>query len=244
MHRSRPFRRSSLSASLSVLLLALLCQGTVQAQESPVDEGAEKARAEKMREEAKALREAAEVRFKADEIACYERFLVNSCIDRVRQRHVEDTRQARALDLEAGRIELAEKNRRYAERMAGQAEQAPQKAVEKAEQEARNRADSEARLRALADKDAGRIEREQEGKSRALHEAEARQSKEAADARRRAAEAAAAAQRASQAESDRRAYKERAAKAAEKRAEKAEKLKQADGAKTPAKAAEPLMPGR
>lgn len=244
MRRSRPSCRSSHSARLSVLLLALLCQGAVQAQETPVDEAAEKARAEKMRDEAKALREAAEVRFKADEITCYERFLVNRCIDRVRQRHVEDIRQARALDLEAGRIDLAEKNRRYADRLAGQAEQAPQKAVEKAEQEARNRADSEARLRALADKDAERVKREQEGQSRALHEAESRQAKEAADARRRATEAAASAQRASQAESDRRAYKERAAKAAEKRAEKAAKLKQSEDGKFPAKAVEPLTPAR
>ncbi len=217
-------RRPPFAVRLSSLLLALCFHGAAVAEEAPVvDPVTEAARAEKMRVEAKALSDVAEARFLQEEIACYERFLVNRCIDQARQRRVEEVRKARAINLEAGRIDLAEKNRRFAERQAEQADVAPKKAIERSEQEARNRADSEARLRDLSEKDAARIQREQEGKSRGLKEAEARNRHNAAEASRRAGEAAAAASRAEQAASSREDYEERARKAAEKKAEKARK---------------------
>lgn len=220
MRLCRPFP----AARLSTLLLALCFHGSVGAQEaSAVDPATEIARAEKMREEGKALHDVAEARFAQEEAACYERFLVNRCIDQARQRRVTEIRKARALNVEAGRIDLAEKNRRFAERQAEQEELASKKAIERSEQEARTRADSETRLRNLSEKDAARIQREQEGKSRALREAEARNRHEAAQASRRSSEAAAAARRAEQAAASREDYDERARKAADKKAEKAKK---------------------
>ncbi|HQX07318.1 MAG TPA: hypothetical protein PKZ19_11035 [Zoogloea sp.] len=224
-----------LSACLSSLLLALV-MGPVQAEEAavPSDPAAELARAGKLKSEAASLRSAADARFNAEEIACYERFLVNRCIDESRARRVADVRKARELDNEAGRIELAEKNRRFNERQAEEARDAPKKAVERAEQEARNRADSESRLRQFSEKDAARVKREQDGKSQAMQAAADRNRKDAADARRRAAEARAAEGRAEQAKSDRTDYDERARKAAEKKAEKARKAAsgQSSGADT------------
>mgnify|MGYP000334859320 CR=1 FL=1 len=191
-------------------------------------------------DEAAAIREAATLRFSDEEIACYARFLVNRCIDQARGRRVEAIRQARALDTEADAIELAEKNRRFTERMDDQAANAPQKAIERAELEAKNRADSEARLRQLSEKDADRVKREQDAKTRGMLEAEARHRHEAEQARRRADEATAAAQRAEQARSDREDYDERARKAAEKKAEQ-EKKNAAPGGKP---AADSLLPTR
>jgi len=208
-------------ARLSALSLAFLFNGFALGADAPsADPAAEMARAAAMRDEASALRGAAEARFSDEEIACYARFLVNRCLDKARERRVVEIRKARQLDLEAGRIELADKNRRFAERQAEQAETAPQKAIERSEQEARNRADSETRLRNLSEKDADRVKREQDAKSRGLIEAEERHRHEAAEAQRRADEASAAAQRAEQARSDREDYAERARKAAEKKAEK------------------------
>ncbi len=208
-------------ARLSALSLAFLFNGFALGADAPeADPAAEMARAATMRDEASALRGAAEARFSDEEIACYARFLVNRCLDKARERRVVEIRKARQLDLEAGRIELADKNRRFAERQAEQAETAPQKAIERSEQEARNRADSETRLRNLSEKDADRVKREQDAKSRGLIEAEERHRFEAAEAQRRADEASAAAQRAEQARSDREDYAERARKAAEKKAEK------------------------
>ncbi len=229
-----------LSACLSSLLLAALAGGPARAQEAavPADPAAELARAEKLKTEAATLRRAAEVRFKTEEIACYERFLVNRCIDESRARRVADVRKAREMDNEAGRIELAEKNRRFNERKADEARDAPTKAVERAEQEARNRADSETRLRQFSEKDAARVKREQDGKSQAMQAAADRNRKDTADARRRAAEARAAESRAEQAKSDKAYYNERAVKAAEKKAEKARK---AESGKPSGDAAAPLL---
>lgn len=208
-------------ARLSALSLAFLFNGLVLGADAPeADPAAEMARAATMRDEASALRSTAEARFSDEEIGCYARFLVNRCLDQARERRVVEIRKARQLDLEAGRIELADKNRRFAERQAEQAEVAPQKAIERSEQEARNRADSETRLRNLSEKDADRVKREQDAKSRGLIEAEERHRHEAAEAQRRADEASAAAQRAEQARSDREDYEERARKAAEKKVEK------------------------
>lgn len=208
-------------ACLSALSLAFLFNGFALGADAPeADPAAEMARAATMRDEASALRGAAEARFSDEEIACYSRFLVNRCLDQARERRVVEIRKARQLDLEAGRIELADKNRRFAERQAEQAETAPQKAIERSEEEARNRADSETRLRNLSEKDADRVKREQDAKSRGLIEAEERHRHEAAEAQRRADEASAAAQRAEQARSDREDYAERARKAAEKKVEK------------------------
>ena len=233
MRRSRLFPLSC----LATLMFALSPAGPARADEAPVPD---LARAATLHSDASAIREAATLRFSDEEIACYARFLVNRCIDQARERRVEAIRRARALDTEADAIELAEKNRRFTERMDEQAANAPQKAVERAELEAKNRADSEARLRQLSEKDADRVKREQDAKTRGMLEAEARHRHEAEQARRRADEATAAAQRAEQARSDREDYDERARKAAEKKAEQ-EKKNAAPGAKP---AADSLLPTR
>lgn len=214
MRQPRSFRPS-------VLLLALFFHGFAQAEDvSKADHANARLRSEKLRTEAAGLRDAAEARFLEEHIACYQRFLVNRCIDQARERRVLEIRKARALDLEASRIDLADKNVRFDERQAEEAEAAPRKAVERAELEARNRAETEERLRNLSEKDAQRIKNEQDAKSRALLDAEERNRHEAAEAQRRAAEAEAAAKRAEQARSDRQDYDERARKAAEKKASK------------------------
>ena len=233
MRRSRLFRLFPLS-SLATLMFALPPAGLARADEAP-----DLARAAALHSEAAAIREAATLRFSDEEIACYARFLVNRCIDQARARRVESIRQARALDTEADAIELADKNRRFAERMAEQEASAPRKAVERAEQEAKNRAESEARLREFSEKNAERTKLEQDAKTRGMQEAEARHRREADQARRRAEEAAAAAQRAEQARSDKADYEERARKAAEKKAEK--ERKNAAGAPP---ATDALLPGK
>jgi len=208
--------RPTVSAALCALFLA----GPALAADEPAPD---MARAAALRTEAGTIRDAAEARFIDEEIGCYKRFLVNRCLDQAKERRVLEIRRARQMDLEAGRIELADKNRRYTERKAEEAAAAPRQAVERAETEARNRAETEERLRRLSEKDAERIRNEQEAKSRGMREAEERNRHEAAEAKRRADEAEAAARRAEQARGDKADYEERAAKNAEKKAEKARK---------------------
>lgn len=210
---------------------ALFAAVTLPAIAAEAEPAPDLAHAAHLREDATRIRDAAEARFAEDEPACYKRFLVNRCLDQAKDRRVLEIRRARQMDLEAGRIELADKNRRYAERKAEQSADAPQKAVERAQTEARNRAENEARLRNLSEKDGERIRQEQEAKTRGVLEAEARHRKEAADAQRRAEEAQAAADRAEKARTDKAAYEERAVKNAEKKAEKAKKAAEQQPAK-------------
>lgn len=213
---------------LQISLLLTLCAAGMSAAlaQTAAEPLPDLARADRLKVDAEQIRKVAEERYLDEEIACYERFLVNRCIDKARERRVVEIRRAREMDVEAGRIELAERNRRYAERKAEEAANAPAKALERSEQEARNRAESEARLKELAEKDAARIQREQEGKLRAQQETEARQRHDAAEAVRRKKEAADARLRAEKAIQDKADYEERAKKAAESKAEKDKKKQQ------------------
>jgi colicin import membrane protein len=71
--------------------------------------------ARELHERASALRTEAEVRFAAAEPACYERFLVNRCLDRARRERLDSIREARALEIQARRIELADRRRQAEE---------------------------------------------------------------------------------------------------------------------------------
>lgn len=74
--------------------------------------------------EAKALRQAADENFKAQEKACYEKFLVNHCIDQARKERLERIRQARALEAEARQLKLAEREQAAAATLDKQAQSA------------------------------------------------------------------------------------------------------------------------
>lgn len=67
------------------------------------------AEAAAMQAEAKNLRDLAESEFRTTEPGCYERFMVNRCLDQARALRLERIRTARALEIEARRIELGHK---------------------------------------------------------------------------------------------------------------------------------------
>lgn len=68
-------------------------------------------RARAMIAEGEQLREAAETRFRQTEIACYDKFLVNYCLDRARKARNEEISKARELEIGGKRMELAERRR-------------------------------------------------------------------------------------------------------------------------------------
>ncbi|MCK0505992.1 hypothetical protein [Aromatoleum anaerobium] len=75
---------------------------------------ADLAHAERLRDEARALRAAADDALRRAEPACYERFLVNRCIAQAKEARLDRIRKARAIEAEASRLELAEKQRQAA----------------------------------------------------------------------------------------------------------------------------------
>ena len=106
--RLRPL---TLAVCLSSLCFTAL---PASAEEAPVvDPAAEVARAKVLKDEASTLRKSAEARFAEEEAACYQRFLVNRCIDQARERRVADVRKARAAVESAGHDVSSAKGARW-----------------------------------------------------------------------------------------------------------------------------------
>ncbi len=160
----------------------------------------------RLKNEAKALRDQAEADYHAAQPVCYERFLVNRCIDEAKQTRLEAIRHARQLESEARKIDLAEKQQAVSERtpsaeISNPSAPSPDAAIGPATEAERIRAE-----RAAAAKQA---------------EAQARAERAAADAERaskRTAAEAEAAGRAEQAARDRARYEERIRQYEEKKA--------------------------
>ena len=96
------------------LILAALLSQALFAHAAESDDVMQRARA--MIEEGKQLREAAETRFREAEIACYDTFFVNHCLDRARKARTAEIQKARALETGGKRMELEERRRIVSER--------------------------------------------------------------------------------------------------------------------------------
>lgn len=172
---------------LSWLLMLVACAAAAET---------DRERAERLQDEAKALRTQAEERHRAAEAACYGRFLVNRCIKQANEARLEDVQRAREMENEASRIELAEKQRRAAEagRIAGEGPTTPAAPAESVD--------------IVPDAQIEVLRRSREAEAAREEEAaiEARRQKDAAKAQARAKAEAEAAERAAQAARDRERY--------------------------------------
>lgn len=194
--------------SLLCLLLALAAPHLHAADGTAAESDAE--RSSRLKDEAKALRDQAEATFAATEPECYARILVNRCLDQAKQERLGTIRHARALEAEARKLDLAERQRTAAEsgRSSTDAPLAPSAPSP----------DGDAVVRPAPEAEATRAER-QGALERA--EAEARAGRAARDAERakqRSAAEAEAAKRAEQATQDRARYEERLREYEEKKA--------------------------
>lgn len=184
---------------------------------------AERARAEVLEAEGKALRAEAEATYEATVPGCYDRFFVNRCIDQAKKKRLETVQRARALEAESRRITLAERQRVAAEAGA-RADRPLTPAAPNAlpATPATQPAAPSADTRIAPSPEAERIRTEREANTRAA-ETEAASKRATADAeraaeRRQAEEAAAA--RARQAAEDRARYDERIRKYEAEQAQK------------------------
>lgn len=199
----------------SGLFAALLATAALPAHAQTPDESAraaERARAEALEAEGKVLRAEAEATYEATVPGCYEKFLVNRCIDQAKKQRLQTIQRARELEAQSRRITLAERQRAAAEAGA-RAERPLTPATPSAlpatpsTQPGAPSADT----RIAPSPEAERIRAEREANTRAA-EAQAARTRAATDAeraaeRRQAEEAAAA--RARQAAEDRARYDER-----------------------------------
>ena len=210
----------------SGLFAALLATAALPAHAQTPDEAAraaERARAEALEAEGKALRAEAEATYEATVPGCYDRFFVNRCIDQAKKKRLETVQRARALEAESRRITLAERQRVAAEAGA-RADRPLTPAAPNAlpATPATQPAAPSADTRIAPSPEAERIRAEREANTRAA-ETEAASKRATADAeraaeRRQAEEAAAA--RARQAAEDRARYDERIRKYEAEQAQK------------------------
>ena len=210
----------------SGLFAALLATAALPAHGQTPDEAAraaERARAEALEAEGKALRAEAEATYEATVPGCYDRFFVNRCIDQAKKKRLETVQRARALEAESRRITLAERQRVAAEAGA-RADRPLTPAAPNAlpATPATQPAAPSADTRIAPSPEAERIRAQREANTRAA-ETEAASKRATADAeraaeRRQAEEAAAA--RARQAAEDRARYDERIRKYEAEQAQK------------------------
>ena len=221
--RSRALDGVTVTPTL-VLLAALLLPAPLWAQgDDAAQREAERARAEALEAEGRAMRAEAEATYEATVPGCYEKFMVNRCIDQAKKRRLETIQRARELEAESRRLTLAERQRVAAE--AGARAERPltpaaPAAVPSTPAAAVSAPQPDARI--APSPEAGRIRAERETATRAA-ETEAARTRAAADAaraaeRRKAEEAAA--NRAQQAAEDRARYDERIRKYEEEQAQK------------------------
>ncbi len=157
----------------------------------------------------KALRDQAEADYRAAVPGCYERFLVNRCIDQAKQARLEAVQRARQMESEARRLDLAEKQRALAARPADAAAPAQ---VEPAAPS------PDAAIAPAPEADRIRAERAGTARQAEVQAGAERAAADAQRARKRAAAEAEAAGRAEQAARDRARYEERIRQYEEKKA--------------------------
>jgi len=153
--------------------------------------------AQALRVRAEILKSEAEKRYEVDKAACYQKFLVNDCLDAARKTYTKSLVEARELD-KVGRDVEREAHRKEVEaKEAARAAEAPQRAAEQEAQVGRYRAEEAEKAAERQHKLADKAKQAEEGRRKTAAEQAARQEKLAKrareDAERAAKKAAAAA---------------------------------------------------
>jgi colicin import membrane protein len=126
-----------------------------------------------------------EVRYVAEQRACYERFFVTACMEAAKERHHDALEQVRPVEVEAEKFKrqqrVAERDKALAEKRAQEAAEAPERAerqreseratAEKAAERTRQAAEAQASEKELAANTARRTAENQERLQRANAEA-------------------------------------------------------------------------
>src|SRR5690606_1809591 len=109
------FPYTTLFRSLFAAVLASAILPAHAQTEDAAARAAERARAEALEADGKALRAEAEATYEATVPGCYDRFFVNRCIDQAKKKRLETVKRARELEAESRRLTLAERQRVAAE---------------------------------------------------------------------------------------------------------------------------------
>jgi colicin import membrane protein len=124
-------------------LLLCLSAGTALAQQAetpaPEDRAVRLERAQRLHEQATAIRDEADRQHAAAQPGCWKKFLVSSCIENTDNARRAENIKARELDKQARDIEREVKREDIAEREAKRSAEAPEKAAAAAAKAEKNR---------------------------------------------------------------------------------------------------------
>lgn len=222
-----------------LLLLLTLVAAPVLADESVSRDAADLARAKALRDQASEAYVGIDRERKEGEARCARKFLVNRCLDQLREDLNKREQEAKALQVEAGKLERGVKAREVAAREATREIDHPTRVRQQEQQGVQYKAqqagkqDDQTKRRAEHDKAIT------EGPARAKQLKADRAARDAALAKKRDTDAKAATQRATQAKEDYERYEERRKEFEQRRAAKAAKA----GASVPAApASAPVAP--
>jgi colicin import membrane protein len=141
-----------------LLFLLILLAGAAFAQQAetppPEDRAARLERAQRLHEQATAIRDEAERQHAAAQPGCWKKFLVSSCIEDTDKARRDENIKARELDKQARDIEREVKREDIAEREARRIAEAPAKAAAAAAKAEKNRQAAEEAQQEFARKQA------------------------------------------------------------------------------------------
>ena len=143
-----------------------------------------------LRERAKQMDKKADTLYKADQTECYKKFLVNSCLDDAKKRHLQTRLEARKLDAAGRDFQRAAKR---ADAEAKEAKRAADLQARTSEQKAQGetyRDEEAARAAARQEKLAKKARQAEEGRRKTAEEQAKRQAKEEKRAKKDAKRAA------------------------------------------------------
>lgn len=147
-----------------------------------------------LRERAKQMEKEADALYESDQTACYQKFLVNSCLDDAKKRHTQSRLEARKLDAAGRDFQRAAKR---ADAEAKETKRAADLQARVAEQKAQGEAyrdEEAARAAARQEKLAKKARQAEEGRRKTAEEQAKRQAKEEKRAKKDAERAAKKAQ--------------------------------------------------
>lgn len=184
-----------------ILITLLAFAAAALGDETSVNDDIDLELARALEQQASELRALAESDYRVAEYECHQRFMVNHCLNEAHQLRLERIREARALEIRARRIELADRQRQAAEAGLPTQVESPTRAIPSPTEVSPPPADDAAEaIRARRAAEAAQAEARAQA-AQAQRDAERQQARERAEA--------GAAERAEQAERDRERYDER-----------------------------------
>ena len=157
---------------------------TPEATPSPAEAPQTLEQANAIRERAKQMNRDADALYESEQADCYQKFLVNKCLDEAKKRHLEATLEARKIDSAGRDFQRAAKRSEVDAKEAKRAADLEARAAEQKAQSEAYRAEEAAKAAARQQKLAKKAQQAEAGRKKSAEEQAKREAKEEKRAKR------------------------------------------------------------